>query len=279
MDTRVGGARLVVVTVAGLFALALPPAVRAVPPSAGPASTLDPPTPPKKPPVIKKPEPTAPAPAPAAPPKEPAPATEIVHYWAGHQVVWGKKKVSIVGDVSTRSDTFLVARAVERPDSLTIEQQPCRSIFQKTAGVKTSMRSKKPDFMPMATVEFVGLRGGWLQALPWIADWQKKDYDADGHPGVTIDVESFFCSGEMYITKRSESVARGRFDGDRFEGVLRTSVVQTLLGASASCLEWGVSDRVERLQGRFLFVPVPAGTTCKSLLERPWPALAAPLAE
>lgn len=266
-------------------------AARAVPPASGPASTLQPPAPPGRglregPETSVKPEANVAAPeaAPGVSPDTRATASaarteEPSRLWAGHQVVYGKKHLAVLGTVSTRSDTFLIARAVLHPDGVSIVQRPCRVTFRKTAGVVTAMRSKRPGFLPEVRVEFVGLRGGWLQALPWEVDWGGADLDEDGNPGVTVDVKSFFCSGEIWVSNRTVAVARGRFAGDRFEGRLRVRVRQTLLGASSRCLSWGISEGEERLQGRFVYVPVPEGSTCETLLSRPWPALAAPLEE
>ncbi len=270
-------------------------AARAVPPASGPASTLEPPVPPGRglreghgTPVKAGEDATAPEAKPeAAPEGSPKARAEDAaarpeapaRLWAGHQVVYGKKHVAVLGMVSTRSDTFPLARATLHPDGVSIVQRPCRVTFRKTAGVVTAMRSKRPGFLPEVRVEFVGLRGGWLQALPWEVDWSGADLDEDGKPGVTVDVKSFFCSGEIWVSNRSVAVARGRFTEDRFEGLLRVRVRQTLLGASSRCLSWGITKGEDRLQGRFVYVPVPEGSTCETLLSRPWPALAAPLEE
>ena len=67
------------------------------------------------------------------------------------------------------------------------------------------------------------------------------------------------------------SVARGQKRGRVFVGQIGVRVKQQILGVTGKCLSLVSSDATEQMAGHFAYVPVPPGTTCRSLLKGDWP--------
>ena len=192
--------------------------------------------------------------------------------WAGHQVVTGVKKIPLLGELETRTDTFVVARVKKVGDTISFIQSPCRSVFKEVAGVSTAIHSKKTGWMPTVEFSFLPIRKkGWYQAVPYTNGWGDEDLDSDDNPGVTVDVDSMLCSGQVYVTAHNEIQARGKFVGDSFEGIMKVNAKQTPLGAEKTCLRMVVSEQVSKLKGTFAYTEVSADATCESLLKKEWP--------
>lgn len=207
----------------------------------------------------------------ALPQKSPADVEEEI-VWAGHQVVTGIKKIPMIGELETRTDTFVVARVTRRGGAIHLVQEPCRSVVKKVAGVSTGIHRQKTGWMPKVEFSFLPIRKkGWYQAVPWTNGWGEEDIDEDGHPGVTIDIDSLFCSGQVYLTSHSELQARGKFIGENFEGMMRVNAKQTPLGAEKTCLRLLVSEQFSKLEGTFAYTPVDPDATCETLLKEEWP--------
>ncbi|WP_373045867.1 hypothetical protein [Vulgatibacter sp.] len=211
------------------------------------------------------PSPPATAEVPVA---EPAAVEE---WWAGHQVVFGTRKVPILGSLDTRTDSFLLARVVREGDELLLEQRSCRFEIAKVAGVRVSFREGAT--FPPATIRFQRT-GDRFVAQPWSTTWSDEDIDGDGRPGATVEVDAPICGGSLFVGASSRSLARGEERDGALRGEVRVEVAQQILGTSGSCLEMMARDSTERVSGSFAYKRVPPGTTCESLLQAAWPVQA-----
>lgn len=186
--------------------------------------------------------------------------------WAGHQVTRGRRDIPFKGKVTTRTDTWLLARVHRDGDAITLTQEACAVAFKPVGGVKVRMDARS---LPANEVEFtpngVDLKGSSL------VSWKREDVDGDGHPGMTVHVDSSVCSGELYVSNRSRTRARAIADGGALRGKALVTVDQEVLGAKGACLSMVASDTHELVSGPFAYTPVDRGATCSALLEGGWP--------
>ncbi len=186
--------------------------------------------------------------------------------WAGHQITLGRRDVPFKGEVETRTDTWTVARVRHDGEKLSLTQEACMVVIRPVAGVKVRMDARA---LPSNAFEFssngVDLKGASM------VRWDDEDVDGDGHPGMTVHVDSRVCSGDLYVSNRSSTQARAALEGGALRGKARVTVDQTVLGAKGACLSVVASDTHEVLSGPFAYAPVEAGATCNDLFESGWP--------
>lgn len=194
------------------------------------------------------------------------PTPEAPVMWAGHQISFGTREVPFKGEVSTRMDTLVLARVRRERGGLVIDQQACAVRFDEVAGVRVSMDAAG---LPRSRVAFAQ-RDDTFVATSTV-EWDDEDVDADGHPGMTIEVDAPVCSGDLYVSNRSNTRAQGHFDGETFRGRARVGVKQTVLGAKGRCLSAVARDTEETVSGPFAYTRVPADATCASLIASGWP--------
>lgn len=207
---------------------------------------------------------TTPEPATAA-------ASQLPALWAGHQVTFGRRHVPFKGEVETRMDTFVLARMRSDGGLIELDQTACHVRFSKVAGVMVHMNAEAlpESHMVFATNDDTGqLVGRSLVA------WANEDIDDDGHPGMTIHVKAPVCSGDLYVSNRSNTKATATIGPDRLEGSAKVHVRQEILGTEGACLGVVAKATDERVAGPFAYVPVPAGTTCETLFRQGWPVTA-----
>lgn len=202
--------------------------------------------------------------APAAPPEE---------VWLGHQVVEGHKPIPLLGDLETRTDSYVLARVVRSPDGLHLRQEACAMDVRETLGVAVSMSPEALRRLPAANLRFSIQPDGSVTAAPWTVAWGAEDLDRDGQPGVTIRVDSRMCGGDLYMASTSTSSAsQVRLTADGLEGAIQVQLQQEILGASRACLQLGGAHQEEQQRGRFVYVRVPPSTTCADVPLQRWPA-------
>lgn len=200
-----------------------------------------------------------------SPDKAAAQDVGIAEVWAGHQVVHGSRRLPILGELPTRTETFVVARVLRRKSIIELRQRACFVRFDKQMGTKIAMKPTALAGLPETRIEFSHEKSGALQARPWVVGWGWEDLDKDGFPGVTIQIEALLCGGALYVASSTTSHARGQLTSDGAQGKLSVQVKQRILGASNWCLR-KVADESENWQhGRFVYRRVPTGSTCKSL--------------
>ncbi len=186
--------------------------------------------------------------------------------WAGHQVSFGKRDVPFKGEVQTRTDTWTVARVRHDDDQITLTQEACMVVIRPVAGVKVRM-----DARALPANEFgFSSNGVDLKGTSEVS-WSREDVDGDGHPGMTVHVDSSVCSGDLYVANRSRTRARAELSGDALRGNARVTVDQEVLGAKGACLSVVASDTHEVVNGPFAYAPVEASATCRSLMQTGWP--------
>lgn len=193
--------------------------------------------------------------------------TQQRELWASHQIVFGSREVPFRGTVTTRTDTFALARVRRRDDSIEVVQTACRVLIEPVGNVEVTIAASG---LPRSTMRFAADDEGSFVANA-VLGWGEDDVDGDGNPGVTVGVDAPVCSGELYVSSESTTRAVGRFHGTRFAGEARVRVVQHVIDAKGACLSVVASDTDERVRGPFAFVPVSADATCESLLQNGWP--------
>lgn len=192
--------------------------------------------------------------------------------WAGHQATVGARRVPILGVLVTRSDTFLLARIRRDGDEVHLEQQLCKLDIAPFAGVKVSLLAEGLPKMPRTNITFRRNGPSW-EAVPWSTSWNYEDVDHDGKPGATVRVEAPICGGTVYVGSNSQAIARGIEKAGAISGELKVSIDQRILETSGGCLGLVAKDTKEQVTGTFAYTPVPADSTCESLLAGArWPA-------
>lgn len=186
--------------------------------------------------------------------------------WAGHQVSFGKRDVPFRGEVRTRTDTWTIARVTHVGDKITLTQDACMVVIKPVAGVKVRM-----DARALPANEFGFSSNGVDLKGSSEVSWAREDVDGDGHPGMTVHVDSSVCSGDLYVANRSRTSARAELSGDALRGTARITVDQEILGAKGACLSVVASDTHEVVSGPFAYAPVEATATCRSLMQSGWP--------
>ncbi|HEY0840640.1 MAG TPA: hypothetical protein VGD74_10680 [Vulgatibacter sp.] len=202
-------------------------------------------------------------------------ATAGAETWAGHQATVGARRVPILGTLVTRSDTYILATIRRDGDEVHLEQRLCKLDIAPFAGVKVSLLAEGVSKMPPTSIVF-RKRGVKWEAEPWTTSWNYEDVDGDGKPGATVTVQAPICGGTVFIGSNSQAMARGVEAGGAISGELKVSVEQRILETSGGCLALVAKDTKEQVTGTFAYVPVPAGSTCATLLGSKWPAHAQP---
>lgn len=198
------------------------------------------------------------------------------HLWAGHQVLVGEKAVPIIGKVETRTDTYFIATFEKRGAEWVLKQRVCKTTIKPTLGVTVRFPKGTVQKLPSTDVTFDQAPDGYWYATPWTSGWGKEDLDADGHPGITLDIGAPLCSGQVYVASQSTSQARAKRTDDLWVGQIRVQVAQKTLGASNKCLTLLSNDDDDKAHGTFAYTKVPDGSTCESLEKKhAWPTRAA----
>lgn len=193
--------------------------------------------------------------------------------WAGHQVVFGSKKLPLLGTVETRTDTFVLAEVKRTAGGLELVERPCEVRFGEVAGARAEVSKAAVRSIPPARVQYREVQDGRWIAKAWRSGWDEADHDRDGQPGLTVRIDAPLCGGELHVATDARSIARALGSaGGALTGELRVSVKQRVLGAEGACLGAVASDGEEKLRGWFTYVPVDAGATCESL-QAAWPAV------
>ncbi len=188
--------------------------------------------------------------------------------WAGHQVVFGTRDVPFKGTVRTRTDTFTLAQVRRSADGIELVETACRVLMEKVAGVEVRIDAAG---LPRSTAHFSSNDDAGNFVSESELGWGEDDVDGDGNPGVTVEVDAPVCSGELYVTNRSQTNATAEFVGRRFQGSAQVRVVQHIIDAEGACLSMVARDTDERVSGPFAYVRVPAEASCESLLRDGWP--------
>lgn len=200
-----------------------------------------------------------------------AAAEEPSELWAGRMAVFGERKLPFIGAVEFRNDNYVLAEVVrEENGAIRLSQRVCRVAFEKVAGAQASMDPTAPRNMPVAHPQFVPVEEGY-EAAPWTSGWDASDHDGDGYPGIAVRVSATLCGGTMHFASDARSSARAvaRADGG-LQGLAAIRVSQNVQKVQGACLALVTKDVTQDLVGHFVYVPVPADSTCDTVPESAW---------
>ncbi|PRQ02759.1 hypothetical protein ENSA5_21120 [Enhygromyxa salina] len=205
----------------------------------------------------------------------PAEEQEVVktEHWAGHQVVFGKRDVPVLGTLETRMDTWVIARVRRTADSIQIDQRACKVNYSDVGGVKVYVDA---DALPDSRIVFEAVEGTPHFTMSGTVNWGEEDIDEDGEPGMRVYVDAGVCSGNLHVTNKTTTSARAFGDdkGTPIYGEVTVSVRQKILGADGKCLAAMAKDSYESSKGSFRYAKIKANETCQSLLDAGWPVSA-----
>lgn len=192
--------------------------------------------------------------------------------WAGRMAVMGTRKLPFIGTVEFRNDNFALARVTRSSSGeLELDQQVCHVNFEKVAGAQASMDPVAIRNAPRAQIRFSPESPGVLLGAPWKSGWDRVDYDKDGYPGMAVSVDARLCGGTMHFASDATSVARAIAWEDGLAGIARIRVSQVVEKVQGACLALVTRDVTQELDARFVYTPVPAGTTCDTVPKDAWP--------
>jgi hypothetical protein len=194
-------------------------------------------------------------------------------YWAGHQVVFGTREVPVLGTLETRMDTYVIARVRRSGDDIQIDQRACKVDYSDIGGVKVYVDA---DALPDSRIVFERVPGTPHYTMSGTVNWGEEDLDEDGKPGMRVYVDAPVCSGNLHVSNKTTTNARGFGDeqGSPIYGEVTISTRQKILDAEGKCLSAMAKDSFERSQGSFRYAKIKASETCQSLLAAGWPVKA-----
>lgn len=195
--------------------------------------------------------------------------------WAGRQVTSGVREVPVLGEITTTTTIYTLARVFETEATLLLVDRPCRIEVVSDRGVQLEFDPTSVQRMPPATTRFERTEGGW-DASAWPAGPGSDDLDRDGVAGMSVRVRAPICGGSLAVGTRTESRARGTSSAGGLTGEVDVRVVRDVYAASNPCLGLVTRHQEEEVAGVFVFVPVPADTTCETMDAVGWPEVPAP---
>jgi hypothetical protein len=200
-----------------------------------------------------------------------------IEVWAGHQVLNGKRKIPLYGEKETHTENFFIAEVHRIPSRIDIRQKLCRIDIRPIKGVLASMSPATVAHLPKTRLLLEEGSDGSIAAAPWTNGWDAEDIDGDGSPGATVQISGTSCSGDVYVSNQSvTSMVSGHATEDGAAGEISVKLKQKILGASGFCLKLIAGDSDETQTGWFAFRRVEPGTTCHTLVGKPWPVKAGP---
>ena len=192
--------------------------------------------------------------------------------WAGIQVTSGTRRVPVLGQIRSETTALTLAVVARDGDALLFVDRPCALTVASSHRVTLTFDPIGVAGMPPVTVRFVKGADGRYAAGPWVGSWGNVDVDNDGVAGIHVRVDAGICAGFLDVASRTESTAKGDLDSLGLHGSIDIAIARDIVAASNPCLALVDRHTIEAVQGSFLWVPVPAGSTCSSLAAAPWPA-------
>ena len=189
----------------------------------------------------------------------------------------GKRKIPLYGEKETHTENYIIAEVTRTASRIDIRQKLCRIDIRPIKGVLASMKPETVAHLPRTRITFDESADGSLAATPWSTGWGAEDIDLNGKPGATVKISGTSCSGDVYVSNQSvTSLFSGHATDDGAAGEISVKLKQKILGASGLCLKLIAGDSDETQTGWFAYRRVEPGTTCRSLVGKPWPAKAEP---
>lgn len=191
--------------------------------------------------------------------------------WAGHQRVEGQRNLTLLGNIETRTDSYVLADVRREGDRVYLTQRTCRVSIAKAAGVQASISDATARRLPPVSIELQRIGDRRYRPASWVSRWDASDHDGDGEAGVTVTVDAPLCGGSLYVSSVTTTRAMVQPYADAIEAWVDVMVEQTILDTSNVCLDLTASDTVERVTGRVQYVAVDTDASCESLVRSGWP--------
>lgn len=213
--------------------------------------------------------------------------------WAQLQVQTSVATIPVVGDVETRTVSWLRMTIIQDGTRLKITTTPCRidlnsevdlvrsvvpipmmeAIGTQTFRAKLEPSKEQWRFYQPPAMQQLGLRliDVWNDPLPKnAADARVFDADRDGHPGVTVRIEGAI-EGAVYVAQRSWSRLEGLVRPDRISGLVTWQTEQVVLDATSALLSNPPNARTSANPQDSYFVSkrVTPDTTCQDIARLP----------
>ncbi len=184
------------------------------------------------------------------------PAHEV---WAGTLSVVGTRSIPLLGTVEYRTDTHVLAVAIQvAEDRWSVTQQVCDLNFSKALGATVRVAPDATRSIPPTRFDWVrGPDGMW--STVWLGGWNDTDFDKDGKPGISFHVGALVCGGTLHIASAARNEATADAPGPH-NGKLKIWTEQQILATEGACLKVMAKDRKEWLYGRYSFVVAPDAT-------------------
>ena len=190
--------------------------------------------------------------------------------YLGHQVVVGTVLVPVLGDIETRTDTWVLVTLTQQADVMRWVQRTCKVWMAPVAGVKSSLPADTLPKLPVAHIRLDrAADGDWRGA--WDTQWTAADLDEDGFPGVSVRIDVPLCAGHVYMAMQTHTQATASWVGASLLGELQVTMRQRMLGASNVCLRLGRKQQQQAFIGVFALTPVADITDCDDISDDAWP--------
>jgi hypothetical protein len=189
---------------------------------------------------------------------EPTPRGDGVELWAGQVILLGERTVPLLGRISTRSESYVLAEVRRTAQGVVLRERPCGLRIAATAGAKMTVDQASLRDQPPNEVLFVrGGGGDRLHAPAWRTEAR----------ALPIRVEAPLCGGRLWVDSAATSIARGKLlAGGGLEGEIKSRVDQTIRGVEGACLSLVAKDSTEALRGTISYRRIEAGSSCDDAL-------------
>lgn len=221
------------------------------------------------------------------------PPPDLSGSWAQLQVQTSVATIPIVGDVQTRTISWLRLDITQNGERLKITSTPCRidlksevdlvrsiipqpmlnAIGTQTFRARLQAKDAQWQFYQPPAMQLLGLKleDPWKETLPKNAsDTRVFDADQDGNPGVTVRIEGAI-DGAVYVAQRSWSRLEGLVNNDQITGRVTWQTEQVVLDATSSLLANPPNARTSNNPADSYFVSkrIAADTTCEDIARMP----------
>ena len=182
--------------------------------------------------------------------------------WAGEILLSGERRVPVLGAMTYTSRARLLATVVRSEAELDFSLRHCSLDFPKTPAVKLNMAKESARVIPENQYTLKKSANGW-SVKPFVTAWDSSDLDKDGHPGITMDVDSLVCGGRLMLSNKATTTATNIIvSQDGYSADYNVVTEQTVLGTKGLCLRLMTKSMTDTMTGSTRYKRVAQGTTC-----------------
>lgn len=212
--------------------------------------------------------------------------------WARLEVTTEVSQIPMVGEVTTTHRAIALLEIAQDGDTLTQTETLCAIRFESDKSeartsigpgfvahtpklVRTARLVRRGAKWQYVAPEQVAVHGAeladpWKDALPAEPkDARVRDVDADGHPGLTVEIRGLI-DGAIRLVQRVRWSLRGLVpSNDRVDGLVSWTREQSILDATNLFLKTSPPSRphADRAKSWFRSQRVEAGADCAAILE------------